>query len=113
MVKQADNVVHLPPKRSEIIEWVRDIGRDSSRWGVLVQYSESQEWERLTNRREIDSCLREGHIQEGRILRDEHGCLRFKMSRITAGKNVVIDVALDDKGVTPRIYVLNVESSYG
>ena len=112
MVRKTDNVVHFPTKSSEIIELVRDIGLDSSRWSVLVQYSESQERERLTNRREIDSCLKMGHIQEKHVGRDEHGCLRFKLSGITAGKNLTIDVALDDSCVTPRIYVLNVESSH-
>ena len=110
MAHQSPNVLFFPVPSSELIELVREIGRDSSRWGVLKQYSENQEWRRITNRREIEFCLKQGHILEKQVSRDEHGCFRFKIQRVTSGRLVVIDVALDDVGDQPRIYVLDVES---
>jgi len=105
------NVIQFPRPSNQIIELVREIGLDSSRWSLVKHYTPKEQWRKRINIREIQLCLKEPHIRESMVPRDEHGCLVFSIERITAGRPIVIDVALDDfSGDQPRIFVTNVRS---
>ena len=73
-----------------------------------MRYAKRQEFRRIMNLREAQNCLKEPHIVEPMVPVDKHGCYVFTLERITAGRRVLVEVALDDTGPVSRIYVLNV-----
>lgn len=101
--------LQLPLTRERATEIVRDIAQDSKRWSILIDYKVSESWRGLVNRRQIGLCLKEGYVLENKADKDEHGYWRFKIARVCAGMNVVIDVALEAEGSRPHLRVLAID----
>lgn len=108
MSTKRTKVVPLPLTKARATEIVRSIAKDSRRWVVTVQYRDDQEWRNLVNRRQIELCLKEGYVLEKKIGQDEHGNWRFRIARVCAGQNVVLDVAIESEGALPNLYVLGI-----
>jgi hypothetical protein len=107
MVREDPKVIPLPLSRTQMTELVRDIASDSSRWSINVAYSDKQDWRKLVNRRQVDLCLREGYVLDDRSRLDEHGYWRFRVARVCAGLDVVIEVAVS-RDSRPRLYVVDI-----
>jgi hypothetical protein len=106
--KKAD-VVRLPPTRERLTEFVREIGLDSTRWSIAVPYKSGQDWRKLVNRRQIELCLRDGYILDARATQDAHGNWAFRIARVCAGLDVVIDVVLESREQLPRLFVISIQ----
>jgi hypothetical protein len=108
MTQTDPNVVPIPLSRARATEVVREIAKDSARWSVHIQYPAIHDWRRIVNRRQIQACLLEGWVMEDRASIDEHGNWRFRIARVCAGLDVVIDVALERNANLPRLFVVGI-----
>jgi hypothetical protein len=103
----------MPLSRERATEVVRDIAKDSSRWVMLREYSAQEDWRKRVNARQVQLCLAEGYVLDDRATMDEHGHWRFRIARVCAGVNVVLDLALESETVRrPKLFVLSALSGH-
>ena len=98
----------LPLTRSRATDIVREVAR-AGRWSINVQYRPTEEWRRLVNRRQIESCLLEGYVLDDKAELDDNDNWRFQIARVCGGLNVVVDVALQRSAALPRLYVIAIK----
>lgn len=110
MGKASRKVTRMPLSRERATEVVRHVAKDSSRWVLLKPYSAQEDWRRTVNARQVQRCLADGYVLDDRATLDEHSQWRFRIARVCAGVNVVLDVALESETVKkPRLFVLGID----
>lgn len=98
-------VVRLPLSRERITDLVREIV-EAGRVVIAVDVTDGKSPFRLgITTRTVDLCLREGYVIDEHARADEFGNWRIQIGRVCAGLDVLIDVAVEDKMLAPRLFV--------
>ena len=74
----------------------------------MLPYGQNHDWRRQVNRGQIELCLHDGYVLDERAAVDQHGNWAFKIARVCAGLDVVIDVVLEPHFPGARLFVVGI-----
>jgi len=86
-------VIPLKMSAPVALAHIHELAADSDRI-VVIQHGRQRQRERNITRKQIEECIRRGHIAEGPFLND-HGNWQVTMSAYSAGEELVCVVAIE------------------